>query len=117
VVVVGGTVVVGGGGGDVVGGAGGGGLVGGGLLGAGVLGAGMVGAGVLGAGLAGAEGGRVVVEEDGFEPGLDVVGTVCIGAELELFELVRLSAPFDLTVNQLFANPCPPACDWEWSDL
>ncbi len=92
----------GGGGGDVVGGEVGGGLVGAGLVGAGRL---------LGlAGLAGAEVGRVVVEEDdGVDPGVDVGGTVTLVPAL----FVRLRVPFGLTVNQLFATPCPLACDSE----
>ena len=90
---------MGGGGGDVVGGA-----VGGGLVGAGVLGA-----GVLGAGLTGADVGRVVVGEDGLDPGWDVGGAVTIVPELA----VRLSVPFDLTVNQLFKKACPTACALE----
>ena len=104
-------VVVGGGGGDVVGGGGGdvvGGEVGGGLVGAGLVGAGLFGAGLFG--LAGADVGRVVVEaDDGLDPGVDGGGTVRIVPAL----FVRLSVPFDLTVNQLFATPCPPACDTE----
>jgi hypothetical protein len=99
VVVVGGTVVVvvGGGGGEVVGGDVGGGLVDGGLVG------GLVGGGLFGAcppEFAGADVGRVVVEDDGFDPGVDVGGTVTIVPEL----VVRSSVPLELTVNQLFAN-------------
>jgi hypothetical protein len=105
-VVVGG----GGGGGEVVGGEVGGGLVVAGVVGAGFAGAGMVGPGLLG--FAGACVGRVVVEEDGFDPDGDV-GTVAAGVELVV--PVRLIVPFDLTVNQLFAKPCPPACVWELS--
>jgi hypothetical protein len=99
-VVVGGevVVVVGGGGGDVVGGE----------VGVGLVGAG---AGVVGAGLAGAPVGRVVVEEDGLDPGWDVGGTVTIVPEL----VERLRDPFDLTVNQLFKKACPAACDLVWS--
>jgi hypothetical protein len=103
VVVFGGDVVVVGGGGDVVGGEVGGGLVG----------AGLVGAGLFGAGLAGADIGRVVVEEDepeGVDVG-DVGGAVTIVPET----FVRSSVPFVWTVNQMFKNPCPPACDREWS--
>jgi hypothetical protein len=97
--VVGGTVVVVvGGGGDVVGGE-----VGGGIVGAGPAGA-DVGRVVV-------DVGRVVVEEDGLVPGVDVGGTVTIVPELT----VRSSVPLGWTVNQLFANPCPPACDWVWS--
>jgi hypothetical protein len=93
-VVGGAVVVVVGGGGGVVGGA---------------VGGGLVGAGVLGAGLAGAAVGRVVVGADGLDPGWDVGGTVTIVPELA----VRLSVPFDLTVNQLFKKACPTACDLE----
>ena len=94
-----------GGGGDVVGGEVGGGLVGGGLVGAGLL---------LGlAGLEGADVGRVVVEADELD-GVDVgvVGAVTIVPDVTF---VRLSVPFVWTVNQMFKNPCPPACDSEWS--
>jgi hypothetical protein len=101
----GGVVVGGGGGGDVVGGEVGGGLVGGGLVGAGLL---------LGlAGLEGADVGRVVVEADELD-GVDVgvVGAVTIVPDVTF---VRLSVPFVWTVNQMFKNPCPPACDSEWS--
>jgi hypothetical protein len=80
--------------------------VGGGLVGAGLVGAGLVGAGLFGAGLAGADVGRVVLEEDGLDPGWDVGGTVTIVPAL----FVRLSVPFVWTVNQLLKNPCPPAC-------
>jgi hypothetical protein len=109
-------VVVGGGGGEVVGGGGGevvGGAVGGGLVGGGLVGGGLAGAGPDGAGLfpfAGDDVGRVVVEFE-FDPGEEVGGTVAVVPAL----FVRLIVPFDLTVNQLFAKPCPPACDWEWS--
>lgn len=99
-------VVGGGGGGEVVGGDVGGGLVGAGLVGIGFDGAGMVGPGLLG--FAGAGLGDVVVEEDGLDPDGDAGGTVAIGAELVVLE--RLIFPFALTVNQLFAKPCPPAC-------
>lgn len=99
---VGGTVVVVvGGGGDVVGGE-----VGGGIVGAGLDG--LAGADV---GRVVVDVGRVVVEEDGLVPGVDVGGTVTIVPELT----VRSSVPLGWTVNQLFANPCPPACDWVWS--
>jgi hypothetical protein len=106
-------VVVGGGGGVVVGGEVGGVVVGG-AVGGGLVGAGLVGAGLLGLpwlpGLAGADVGRVVVEEEeGLDPGVDVGGTVTLVPAL----FVRLSVPFDLTVNQLFTKPCPPACDAE----
>jgi hypothetical protein len=104
VVVVGGDVVVvvgGGGGGEVVGGAVGG-LVGGGLVGAGPAGAGLF-------GLIGSDVGRVVVEDDGLEPGWDVGGTVPVVPEVD----ARSSVPFDLTVNQLFKKPCPAASDLE----
>jgi hypothetical protein len=99
--VVGGTVVVVVGGGDVVGGEVGGGIVGAGLDG---LAGDDVGRVVV-------DVGRVVVEEDGLVPGVDVGGTVTIVPELT----VRSSDPLGWTVNQLFANPCPPACDWVWS--
>jgi hypothetical protein len=53
--------------------------------------------------------GRVVVEPDGLDPGWDVGGAVTIVPEL----VVRLSVPFDLTVNQLLKKACPVACDLE----
>jgi hypothetical protein len=97
--VVGGTVVVVvGGGGDVVGGE-----VGGGIVGAGLVG--LAGADV---GRVVVDVGRVVVEEEGLEL---VGGTVTIVPELT----VRSSVPLGWTVNQLFPNPWPPACDWVWS--
>ena len=95
----------GGGGGEVVGGEVGGGLVGGGLVGAGLVGTGLP-------GRAGADVGRVVVEDGELDPGVEAGGAVTLVPAL----VVRLSIPFDLTVNQLFAKPCPAACDWEWSD-
>jgi hypothetical protein len=107
VVVVGGTVVVVGGGGDVVGGEVGGGVV----VGGGLVGGGLVGDGLAGIGPAGEDVGRVVVEEDGLEPGWDVGGAVTIVPEAA----VRSSVPLERTVNQLFANPWPPARDREWS--
>ncbi len=79
----------------------------------GEVGGGLVGAGLFGAGLAGAEVGRVVVEADELE-GVDVGvvgGTVTIVPEI----FVRSSVPFVWTVNQMFKNPCPPACDRERS--
>jgi hypothetical protein len=114
VVVVGGgvVVVVGGGGGVVVGGEVGGGLVGAGPDGAGLFGAGMDGTELVVAGLVGfacPDFGCVVVEEDGLDP----VGTVSIG--VEPFVRARSSVPFVWTVNQLFARPCAPACNREWS--
>lgn len=75
----------------------------------GAVGGGLVGAGVVGAGLAGAAVGRVGVGEDGLDPGWDVGGAVTIDPAL----VVRLSVPFDLTVNQLFKKACPAACDLE----
>jgi hypothetical protein len=42
---------------------------------------------------------------------VDVGGTVTIVPEL----VVRSSVPLERTVNQLFANACPRAWDWEWS--
>jgi hypothetical protein len=63
-------------------------------------------------GVVGADFGCVVVEE-GLDPLGVAVGTVSIG--VEPFVLARSSVPFVWIVNQLFANPCPPACDSEWS--
>lgn len=71
------------------------------------------GGGAVGGGLAGREGlvGGVVVEGTEVDAGGGVGGTVTLVPAL----FVRFSVPFDVTVNQLFAKPCPPACDWEWS--
>jgi hypothetical protein len=60
---------------------------------------------------AGADVGRVVVEDGELDPGVEAGGAVTLVPAL----VVRLSAPFALTVNQMFAKPCPPALDWEWS--
>ena len=98
-------MVGGGGGGEVVGGE-----VGGGLVGAGVAGAGFVVIGVPGL-CGGADVGCVVVEDGELDPGVEAGGAVTLVPAL----VVRLSDPFALTVNQMFAKPCPPALDWEWS--
>jgi len=77
-------------------------------LGAGLFGAGIEGTELVVAGLAGfpcPDFGCVEVEEVVLDP---VVG-------VEPFVLARSSVPFVWTVNQLFARPCAPACDTEWS--
>lgn len=60
---------------------------------------------------AGADVGCVVVEDGELDPGVEVGGAVTLVPAA----VVRLSIPFALTVNQLFAKPCPPALDREWS--